>query len=78
MARGEISSLFECAMQAVLRDISVHEKALRYLPAGVKTSLAHIMAKRGLLTDSNCKLVLNPFVVDATVMQVTHEPNCCH
>ena len=58
MARGEISSLFELAMQVVLRNLSIFEKGLRYLPAGVKTSLAHVMAKRGLLTDTNCTLVL--------------------
>jgi len=58
MARGELSSLFELAMQVVLRNLSLFEKGFRYLPVGVKTSLAHVMAKRGLLTDMNCMLVL--------------------
>ena len=52
-----ISSLFECALQAVLKDLPIHEKELHYLPAGVKTSLARVMAKRGLLTDRNIRLV---------------------
>lgn len=52
-----ISSLFDCALQAVLRDLSVLEDEFPYLPSGVKTSLARVMAKRGALTDKNIKLV---------------------
>lgn len=55
-----ISSLFDCALQAVLRDLPSHEDDLRYLPLGVKTSLARVMAKRGLLTDKNIRLVSFP------------------
>lgn len=52
-----ISSLFDCALQAVLRDLSLHENEFPYLPGVVKTSLARVMAKRGVLTDKNVKLV---------------------
>lgn len=52
-----ISSLFDCALQAVLRDLPLYEGEFPYLPSEVKTSLALIMAKRGLLTDKNIRLV---------------------
>jgi hypothetical protein len=53
----EISSLYDCALQAVLKDLSVYEGEFPYLPSGVKTSLARAMAKRGILTDRNIRLV---------------------
>ena len=52
-----VSSLFDCALQAVLKDLPLHEDEFPYLPSSVKTSLAHVMAKRGVLTDKNIKLV---------------------
>lgn len=52
-----ISSLYDSALQAVLRDLSAHVAEFPYLPSGVKTSLARVMAKRGALTDKNIKLV---------------------
>lgn len=57
-----ISSLYDCALQAVMRDLSVHEVEFPYLPSGVKTSLARVMAKRGLLTDKNIRLVHFPLL----------------
>ncbi len=54
---GNISTLFESSLQAVLRDLPFHEKELPYLPVVVKTSLARVMAKRGMLTDKNIRLV---------------------
>lgn len=52
-----ISSLFDIALQAVLRHLPIYEHEFIYLPAAVKTSLARVMAKRGLLTDQNIRLV---------------------
>ena len=52
-----VSSLFEMALQAVMRDFHHHERDLRYLPSLVKTRVARVMAKRGLLTEGNMGLV---------------------
>ena len=52
-----VSSLFETSLQAVMRDFHHHEAALRYLPSLVKTRVARVMAKRGLLIEGNMKLV---------------------
>lgn len=52
-----VSSLFDCALQVVLKDLTLHEDEFPYLPSAVKTRLAHVMAKRGMLTDRNIRLV---------------------
>ena len=52
-----VSSLFDTALQAVMRDFHHHEPALRYLPSGVKCSVAGVMAKRGLMNERNMSLV---------------------
>lgn len=52
-----VSSLLDLSLQTVMRDIKYHEAKLRYLPSLVKTKVAAVMAKRGLLTDSNLSLV---------------------
>ena len=58
-----VSSLFDSALQAVMRDFHHHEAALRYLPSGVKSRVAGVMAKRGLMNERNMSLVsLNIYV----------------
>ena len=52
-----VSSLFDTALQAVMRDFHHHESALRYLPSGVKCRVAGVMAKRGLMNERNMSLV---------------------
>ena len=52
-----VSSLFDSALQAVMRDFHHHEAALRYLPSGVKSRVAGVMAKRGLMNERNMSLV---------------------
>ena len=52
-----VYSLFDSALQAVLRDYRHHERELRYLPSGVKTRVSTVMAKRGMLNDRNLQLV---------------------
>ena len=52
-----VSSLFDLALQAVMRDFGRHEPELRYLPSEVKARVAKVMAKRGLLSERNMALV---------------------
>ena len=52
-----VSSLFDTALLAVMRDFHHHESALRYLPSGVKCRVAGVMAKRGLMNERNMSLV---------------------
>ena len=52
-----VSSLFDTALQAVMRDFHHHEPELRYLPSGVKGCVARVMAKRGLMNERNMELV---------------------
>ena len=52
-----VSSLFDTALQAVMRDFHHHEPALRYLPSGAKCRVAGVMAKRGLMNERNMSLV---------------------
>ena len=52
-----ISSLFDTALRAVMRDFHHHEPELRYLPSGVKGRVARVMAKRGLMNERNMELV---------------------
>lgn len=52
-----VSSLFDLALQAVMRDFIRHEPELRYLPSEVKARVAKVMAKRGLLSERNMALV---------------------
>lgn len=59
-----VSSLFDTALQAVMRDFPHHEGALSRLPSLVKTKLARIMAKRGVLREENMALVLHDGVLD--------------
>ncbi len=54
---SSVSSLFDLSLQVVMRDIRYHEAMLWYLPSLVKTRVAAVMAKRGLLGDSNMALV---------------------
>ena len=52
-----MSSLFDSALQAVLRELPRHERELPYLPGPVRGKIARVMARRGLLCDRNLALV---------------------
>ena len=52
-----VSSLFDSALQAVMRDLPSYEPQLSYLPGAVKARLARVMARRGLLCDRNIMTV---------------------
>ena len=56
-----VSSLFDSALQAVLRELPRHEQELPYLPGPVKGKIAGVMARRGLLCDRNLALVRREF-----------------
>ena len=53
----EVSSLFDSALQAVMRELPSYEPQLSYLPGAVKARLARVMARRGLLCDRNIMTV---------------------
>ena len=52
-----VSSLFDSALQAVMRELPSYEPQLSYLPGAVKAKLARVMARRGLLCDRNIMTV---------------------
>ena len=52
-----VSSLFDSALQAVMRELPHYESELSYLPGAVKAKLARVMARRGVLCDRNIALV---------------------
>ena len=52
-----VSSLFDSALQAVMRELPSYEPELSYLPGAVKARLARVMARRGLLCDRNIMTV---------------------
>ena len=52
-----VSSLFDSALQVVLREVTHYERGFPYLPGNVRTRLARVMAKRGLLHRGNMPLV---------------------
>ena len=52
-----ISSLFDTALRAVMRNFHHHEPELRYLRSGVKGCVARVMANRGLMSERNMELV---------------------
>ena len=69
-----VSSLFDSALQAVMRDFHHHEAALRYLPSGVKSRVAGVMAKRGLMNERNMSLVSLNIYVSISSMPHYHLP----
>lgn len=69
-----VSSLFDSALQAVMRDFHHHEAALRYLPSGVKSRVAGVMAKRGLMNERNMSLV-SVIYVPISSMPYYHLPS---
>ena len=52
-----VSSLFDSALQAVMRELPHHESGIPYLPGPVKGKIARVMARRGLLCDRNIMAV---------------------
>ena len=52
-----VSSLFDSALQAVMRELPSYEPQFSYLPGAVKARLARVMARRGLLCDRNIMAV---------------------
>ena len=52
-----VSSLFDSTLQVVLREVTHYERGFPYLPGNVRTRLARVMAKRGLLHRGNMPLV---------------------
>ena len=52
-----VSSLFDNALHAVMRDFSLHEHLLSRVPRGVKTRLLKSVTKRGLLSEQNLTIV---------------------
>ena len=52
-----VSSLFDSALQVVLSEVTHYERGFPYLPGNVRTRLARVMAKHGLLHRGNMPLV---------------------
>lgn len=52
-----ISSLLDFALVAVMREIYYYENTIRYLPEVLRTKIAIILAKRGMLSERTMNLV---------------------
>lgn len=54
-----VCSLFDCALHAVMRDFTLHERQIYAAPRNVKTKLVKSVTKRGLFDERNMTLVSN-------------------
>ena len=52
-----VSSLFACALQVVVNDVIRYERDFPYLPSNVRTQIAKVMSRRGILNSRNMPLV---------------------
>ena len=52
-----ISSLLDFALMAVMREVHYYENTIRYLPEVLKTKMAMVLAKRGMLSERTMNLV---------------------
>lgn len=52
-----VSSLFASALQVVMNDVILYEREFPYLPSNVRTQIAKVMSRRGILNSRNMPLV---------------------
>ena len=65
-----VSSLFTCALQVVMSDVILYERDFPYLPGNVRTQLAKVMSRRGILNSRNMPLVSGIYM--ATALYYAH------
>lgn len=68
-------SLLDCSMHTILSNIYALEPELEFLPVRLKLKLFNLMSKRGLVNDSNIKILLHKDILelDLTESSVTDE-----
>ena len=78
-----VSSLFVSALQVVVNDVILYEGEFPYLPSNVRTQIAKVMARRGILNSRNMPLVhrhhyilchLHVYLYEYMYMYCTQQP----